>query len=288
MVGSFHLRRGARLAFAMFVGLLLPAATASLTQNDAGSGADAGNTPDASLRLRDPGAWTGTLPANDPADWYSWKFSSVTRPWCVEAGATSDALLQGTFSAISAAGTREASFLASPVRTGFVGLAGLDIKGAYLGIEDYIDAGSTAYGFSFKATSGSTGGDGGTGADAPSTPSGAPRVPSGCFGGTLSPSRGDAADVYRFDASAGDSIVFTIASVGDGAKLSLLSASGAVLASIDPSMVGTFSIDSPGTYSLSTSSSSDSAYAIGLCGPICGPPEQPCEPMCRLDLEGSS
>lgn len=271
-------------AVAACLALVAQVSSASLEQNDAGSGVDAGSTFSTSIRTHGFGNYEGNLTESDGSDWYRVKVTEHDDPVCLRADVTAPGLLTSVH-LIGVHDDVAAEVVASPtpLRTAYVGLASEGILGSYLAVSARTSVVGTA-GYTFRHTSQGIAQlglpDAGRGVDAGATSGTAAPLMGACTSGTLDPAAGDTRDVYRFDGNAGDRILVSVSEVAGSVALAILSPTGDLLGSTSSSALLAATLSSTGTYYLSTTSSTATSYLLGLCSVDCRPPEQPCEPSC--------
>lgn len=257
-------------------------------RDDAGTGADAGDTPATALALPGYGSYLGYVLPHD-SDWYS--VAETRSPLCVvadfEAAPVGTAVLS-----LDGATPRMAS-------TGFAGSAGRlaiaspDVAGVQFGIGNTLPDFRTQgdYAFSLAAHPlGSFVGDGGSGMDA----SRARPVPvgTGCGGGSLDPlfGLGDEEDSYAFPGAAGEVVTLSFAqgpAMDTVLQLDLLSPQGIPVATLQSGDVTTVTLPTSGTYTMRAGtagvldlSSGGQAPVDYLYALIDGAPGSGCRPTC--------
>lgn len=267
----------------MVVALLFVASLATADSPfDPGAGHDASNTAEAPTALPAFDRYSGDLPAGD-ADWYAINSSAAAA--CIVLEAVANVGYDLTLATRGSA----AHSIKSPVAPNLwtrLTLAQPGVTRTLVGIEGTPTAsGNYELAVTRHTLESFTGMDGGTAGDAPSIPQGALPVKGSCFKGTVGLK--DSADVYAFNASMGDQIVYSLAATGASSpSLRVLDATGAPLGNIIGSGgVGTLSVPSAGTYYVAVSvplDSSSSGYLVGLVGPD-PPPGSPCRPHCMVN-----
>lgn len=299
------------LGAAVGVGLTFPARTVGAQggapgQNDAGSGSDAGDTPQVALLL--PGArrmWSANLtPTGTDADWYR---LAPTGAYCAAADATTSA--PGLVSLLAEVDRNPgASRSSSPHATLRLALAGEAGTRPYLGIEPppmMLMAASSAtpspgrYTFALGASSHAQldpEADGES-PEAGATPATSAALAAGCTAGRLATGAGDAEDRYHIDVASARELTLSFAiDSGDPVEARLIAPSGAtyaVLQSGESAEVwagetgrwtvalaypgATGPIPLPGTLLRGASEVMETTYLLGLTD---GPEPEPCRPTC--------
>lgn len=284
--------RGGRVAFAVFIAITLQAGAASVSQNDAGSGMDAPDVMEDALRLPGTGTFRGNFTSEDVRDWYMVKLKQARHdPVCVASTFVSEALVDGRVAAVSGDDVHEVVGRAVPLRTNYRAVTSDGFTGGFLRASPQSSP-ATLLGYDFTLTARGPGElplpDAGTGEDAGNTKDAALAFPSACISGTLDPAAGDDADVYSFSGQMGDKFVFSLVDTTSTSLAQLHSSSGTLIAETLEGGLGAVTLPATDTYYVTTSSSSASSYVLALCGPDCGPPERPCEPMCVTLLESET
>lgn len=309
------------LAGGLALGLGLPtpataaqAAGGRLPQNDAGSGGDAGDTPEAALALTTPRRiWSANLtPTGTDSDWYR---LAASQAFCasVEATVNSPGFLTLTNGVgRHAAAEREVM----PHHATRLFLAGEAGQAPYFGVEppmmNHLSLGDSTgsppspgrYTFAFTASPYAEldpEGDG-EAPEAGATPATSAPLPRGCSAGRLDPSRGDLEDRYHLDVAEGGltTVSFAVAS-GDAAKLRITMPSGETYATVPSGGAVEIYAYETGRWTLSVVPMDDSLPVLGglglalpradardlvetsyLLGTTDGPPgdTQPCRPSC--------
>ncbi len=187
--------------------------------DDAGSGQDAGDTPEDALELPDIGVYQGNLTPPDDADWYTLKAGHISTfpnpspdrdiPACMELGVRSQAaanvtllLRNGTDRSIEAP-----VFESQDLR---LGIAAPHLRSTFIGLEprDGLPSfGSYTLDLAAFGPPDKDDGDAGFGRDVGGTPETAADLPGPCLPGVLQ--KGDA-DAYNFEANAGDGLVLSL------------------------------------------------------------------------------
>lgn len=267
--------------------------------NDAGTGGDAGDSPEAATRLEAYGTYAGMLNSKKDADWYGWRpASSSDTPLCIAATVTGDALSHVSLVAQSANGdsrTVKASTgnesLSSTAAVAFPASASTFL--GFVPVENPAGGDPTrpgSYAFDIRALRASdiTANDAGLPGDAGMNIGSARPVGAGCFGGVLAAA--DQRDVFSFQGQTGQVVTVSMHDVvASGARMSLLGPSGSRIATVPSNGVFVATLTESGTYYLSMERST----AIPLAGdapPIEAPytfglgldpdPGQGCRPGC--------
>lgn len=276
----------------LMVILLVAPLTVAGSQNDAGTGGDAGNTRATATPIA-YGAYSGYIASQD-SDWY--RAPGATQPACAVATVrpfeNPQSVAFGLERGASATLTT-ARILAGQSRT--LAMAGTSYTGAVLGVAplpnepqqgDPARPGPYQFTIATVGPSDRATRDALTGADVGGTPLDAGSASNGCIQGHLDPlSRlgGDNADAYRLVAAPGDVITFSLAAAqGAPIGLTLTDANGVALSSIGVDGISSYSTSSGGVFYLtaarSTMVSAESiAYIIGV---IVGPEPPSCTPNC--------
>lgn len=254
-----------------------------VSQNDAGSGGDAGDSRSTATSIL-LGSYTGKLVPNDQ-DWYVAQ-AATTSLTCVEASAAGDHAGWLVVGAESGSNGRKASARFAPGVTARAGVAAPTLDRAVAGL---VPSSSQTSAFGYQFTLGLVGvpdpsvGDALSGTDASSTLSGALAVTTPCFGGRLNSVTGsvDSSDAYKVTAAKGDVITYSLAASLTAVQLSLVDSAGNA---IGPTITSGQSAESPqlssGTYFLLVSSGTLDAAAY-LVGMAVGPPDpNGCRPYC--------
>lgn len=270
-------------------------------QDDAGSGADAGDAPDDATLLASPGAYQGNLSTPTDADWY--RLSRSTNAICVDAHVEGPSLANATlglqrsdqglpFETLpSVEGTH------NPSEALDLAVASPDVDQAYLGLDPTYtlsgapgpDAGAGQYTFDLQVTPvTSVTGDAGAPGDAPAPDHGTPHpLPDACFGGVLDPddSPADAdgdADVYAFEVeetgTAALSLVTTQGGTAD-TNATLVAPNGTEVLSVASGGLGEAPLSEKGTWKVVVEDGTEHLrYAVGFTQDDDGPPS--CRPSC--------
>lgn len=281
------MRLRALLLIAVLLGGL---ASAAPSQNDAGSGGDAGNTRAQALALSAYGAYTGELKnSDDTSDWYTIT-DAPSGPACIEMRESSEKI-RGTRLTI-VEGAMEKTVTAEHGDNGMsvLAIAASEVNASYLNINSGYGSGVNArsgpYSFSLNAYRTVSTPDAGTGIDAGNNRANAIPIAAGCHGGRLGYGQIalDTIDYYRIDLQAGDRIV---ASLGAdlGAPLMMLiedTQGNALTTTVGPDgMLAYTSATNQPVYLKTSSSSLSPAQFPYLVGIVVGPPGEPgCNPTC--------
>lgn len=282
-------------------------------QNDAGSGQDAGDTPDLALRVDGARhAWSANLtPPGSDADWYS---RDATSAFCAVGSATtnapglltlaSDELRQNAARLAVAPHDATSLALAAPAgRRPYLGLEPLSLVQTYGGST----GGPPSPGrYTFELATLTLAdldpeGDGET-PEAGATAATSAPLPEACAAGQLGTTAADLEDRYHFDINGPVEMTFSFALAGGAAAQAIIvsptGATRATLASGDAVSVWT---DEPGRWTLVVAYESGAlAPALGLALPplpttapstatltdyllaiTAGPDPEPCRPTCR-------
>lgn len=264
--------------------LLVAPVILATSANDAGTGADAGNTPATALALPGTGTFHGRVDTASDDDWYSLS-NPTTDPVCVSTTAGSnahkDVRLRDGPSGL------ETVRRVDPDHNLSLGLARHDMPTTFLGFDDDNGAaGKYVFTMARLLPSAVDGGDGGTTQDAGSSVNTSIPVPGPCFGGTLQASGGilDKRDTYRFDGEAGEPITLSLAITTNApVTLALTSPSGETILTLATGAVEEVNLTETGVWSLGLSiplSSTDVVSTTYLVGLTDGPNPNPCRPTC--------
>lgn len=271
----------------VLVGLLVVVPMHSLAsdQDDAGSGQDAGDTREEALDLPSTGSYEGELSTSRDVDWYRLGFeTSQTR--CVEVGATGDAVA-GVLVEFPDAETPGILDQVADSTDAVVPLTGAEVSDVYVGIDpglSLLNALGGPYTLEIATLSEDDikgTGDAWTDGDVSGDASTARHAPSGCFGGSVI---GSDTDTYLLDVEEGQHITLSASEFGtQGLQVTLLDPSGTAVATVGSDEVNVTTADVAGTWSVTTSTTSDSNTAVGyLLGLEItdGPEPRPCNPNC--------
>ena len=276
-----HQRPGrvALLAVLLAVATTTAAADAG-GQNDAGTGADAGNARGSATTVAIGAQYLGNKLRVDDVDWYAAEVPGPAAS-CVRAVVSVNAPTYFALGAESGATKVGVPFRASPGSTTSAGVAGVSPLTATLraaqtpGVE-----GQSKYDFRLElveATGG--GGDAGLIGDAGDSAGTATLVEPGCVKGALTGI--DIRDTFAIDVPAGDSLTYSLASASSAVRVALTDALGNTVGpSIAPGESARVAVSAPGTYYMSasqTTSFGDAAYVIGA---VSGPEPTGCRPYC--------
>lgn len=254
------------------------------TQNDGGSGGDAGESPAGATPLPSEGRYTGTLTFPGDSDWF--KLALPTNTLCVE-GSAHGAILADLTLSTDPQLISEVKRAVEPTTTALLGLAMPGATVAYLGLTHTNNQPGPggAYGFEIDAIGGGElgPGDGGSGGDA-GPDEGAVAVSRPCVGGSLWWSQGDRVDHYTIEGNAGEHLTLTLAQAASAPlAVALLDPTGERVLEIVEGEVGRVELDEAGLWTLSVSQTSSGPYGgfvpyiLGLSG---GPNPNPCRPTC--------
>lgn len=279
----------ARTILVVLTALSLAGLAAGATlQNDGGSGGDAGDTQDRAAKLGGFSTYSGDILSSDPADWYKVKLArNDSGPVCVETTVTATTASTDRLVAVVGDKVREVQAVSTTLNDAWIGIASPGLSGVFLGVAP--SAAGSVFGYQFNLVrQADSMGDARSGRDAGASASGALPVPSGCVLGRLDPTVGDTTDVFSFAASTGDRLVLSVAQSAPGARFSLLDPSGVRIAELLPGTMAPVTLTVSGTYLLTATASEPVTYSMGMCEPRCGPPEDPCEPMCAVLMAQTS
>lgn len=288
------------LVVTVMVSLTATVPAGHMTDDDAGSGRDAGDSPDDALEIVYASRYLGNLSRFD-RDWYVVE-DVADSPSCVRARATTIAPAMMAFGLTSDDDELDVAFveLRANEETS-AGWAASQFEYAYLGFGATTHSHNPQpYSFDLERVGLPTRseGDAGTGSDAGETLANALRIRDACTGGRLSARSllPDRSDVYSLALAAQQPLLVSFAhGAGANLTLSLLDSGGTVFSSVENNGSIEFVAPQAGTYYLraslpdsvavpstskTTSSSTDSAYIIGT---IVGPPGSPCRPTCRAN-----
>lgn len=267
------MQHGSRYLIPLLLSTLMMIASgvgAAVTQDDAGSGGDAGDSQDNALLLPGPGTYDGAFGVNDPADWYRLEDSSPEDAHCalldVKANAPTDVTLEADGHRVTGRATED-----RPLRVSLASPFASHIDHGFEPAKtNVLDSGMREYTFTTDTLSiweletlSKNDSD-----DAPER-SGSGPLPEDCAFGQLG--NGDTSDTYTFDALAGDNIVFSLADTGQQEiTMTVLDPAGNIVDGGVDSLLGT-SIDTSGTWSvtLSVDGGNTVYYLLGDCRPHC-------------------
>ena len=275
-----------------------------LRPNDAGTGADAGNSEAQATLLPGFGTFSGALDPPTDADWYRILTTDAkNRVLCTEATAHGEILGLMTLKAISSTGTKTVRSVLADSRPARGAVALNTDQSVVIGIEpfgpstSYMGAAFGHYSFNTRAITllDLSSGDGGTNRDAGATTATAIPVQPGCVGGRINmavPGRGrDVEDRYTFESVAGHAIALSLvneplALARSQIEMRLIAPDGRPVVTVSPSELKVVDLQLSGTWTLQVVPTGDppvnqtpAAYVIGLMDE--GPDTQPCRPACR-------
>ncbi|MDX1611031.1 MAG: hypothetical protein R3185_01595, partial [Candidatus Thermoplasmatota archaeon] len=265
-----------------------------ITQNDGGSGDDAGDSKDRATRLDHPGEYRGKIRSGTDADWYA--LPTDSRDVCVETQAWAN---EQTRVDLSLPGT-DVSTLLGPGSRASLALVGQQIDEIRLGLStpETTKLDDHDYGFSLDYRTAAellANGDAGSGQDAGDTLATAAPLEDACLGGSIGAE--DTTDVYRFEGTAGSTTLVSLAQVSgeDPVTLSVISPTGERVASLQDGDVRNVELTETGTWYLELTTTtrpqldqwsglntgngaSDSMddYLVSFEGPD----PEPCDPTC--------
>lgn len=270
-------------------------------RDDAGSGGDAGDTPQEALPLQEAGAYQGNLSTPADADWYRLDRSQTAT--CMEATIDGRSVANATLAAerpgatlpLDEAPSAEATH--NPTESLTLGLASPDVQRVLLGLTPQYtlthpaapDAGFGGYGFDLQVTTiADVAGDRrGPPGDVPAADAAGdlPRVSSSCVAGTLDADGGSGGDVdaYKLQADAGDRLVLSLATdaaPSESTTLDLVTPSGKTALTLENGDVVGTRLEETGNYTLSVEDGLDQKveYGFGITTDDDGPPS--CRPSC--------
>jgi hypothetical protein len=254
--------------------------------NDAGTGTDASNDRANPTMLASWGSYWGNLTSHD-ADWYGVNnTSAASGPFCFELDATGPSNVLATLGyrgvgvdhAVTAPVSPDASHPIS------LFLAASQAPTAYAGLTTTTDYTGPQLRYQFNLTGTAT-----PPSVAPNgpTPHGlltnAVPLPGPCAAGALDPlgGLGHTTDVYSFNGSAGQQIVYSLGSTASDTQLRVVDGNDAVVApAIGPDAVGNATLPATATYYL-VASESASTSVVGYVAALLGP-GSPCHPYCAV------
>ena len=246
--------------------------------NDAGTGADAGNSRAAATPVNLAIKYGGGASGSD-IDWYATSVPASGAS-CVETRVHAENPMYFALGAEVADSTVSAPIRVNASEEGVAGIAGQTPLTATLRARrvPYTDS-QTNYDFRLDRIGIPSGNlDGPTGVDAGDSASTAMPISFGCTGGHLAML--DLRDVFALQLPAGRVLTYSLAANSGGFSLALLDSIGnAVGPALDPGQVATASPPS-GTYYLSAQRSAgvtDVGYVIGA---LAGPEPTGCRPLC--------
>lgn len=278
------MRSGPRVSIVLLVAILAASsvvADGGYHENDAGSGADAGDTRASATPIALGATYGSTAWFND-TDWF---VSSVpsSNPACITARVHADA---PTYFALGAESGDETAIAAVRVTSGEEGILGVAGQTPLTTALRVHRAPSSSWYPSndFRLDRSSipaTNGDGlGGASDAGDSTSAAMPIGPGCTGGHLALTSVDVRDMFAIQIPAGRVVTYSFAATVPGISLGLVDAVGnAVGPALEPGEVATASPPS-GTYYLSAQRSTgvgDIGYLVGV---IVGPEPSGCRPYC--------
>lgn len=250
------------------------------TDNDAGSGADAGNVRSAAWSVAYDVTYSGRVRGPD-IDWYAASIASSATS-CVRLTGASETGSYFGLGVENADGTTTAPILIGQGAQATGGIAGKTPLTSTLRVARAPDGdGPGHYSFRVERAGIPAEGDGGTGSDVGEGPH-ALAVEPGCIGGHLSAIDSlDMRDVYAVSVAAGQVVTYSLASNTGGHTLSLLDSAGeAIGPALESGGLATVSAPTSGTYLLSaqrTTAIGDVGYIAGV---VVGPDPSTCRPYC--------
>lgn len=289
MPGNPSAGKTGRVIVAMIALALTTTHFALAAQNDANSGADAANTADKAVKLGNFGLYNAAFEPSETRDWYRVKVAGQSEPTCVSVAVSSSmATAVQLVSVTTGSATREVKASISPGNGGVVGIAANSFRGAFLKAESGVSNLNSLQSYSFDLRSvkhsAAPSGDAGTGDDVGSDFGSAHGLAGPCTAGSLVPAEGDTKDMYRIAGSAGDRVLVSLADSTGTLQAKIRTPTGDLLASVAAGSLHTFTMATTGDYFVSVTDSSTSPtnanYMLGICSVDCGPPEDPCQPMC--------
>jgi hypothetical protein len=277
-------------------------------RDDAGSGGDAGDTPDEALPLPEAGTFQGNLSTPDDADWYS--LPGDGSAVCVSATIDGRSVANATLAAerpgaeLPPENTPSAEATHNPTESLEVGLASPDVERVLLGLTPQytltrpaapdLALGGYTFDLELAAVAGTTADelaedpDAGQGpGDVPDQGSSVepPAVESSCTAGNLEAADGGSgdADAYRFHADAGDRVVVSLAAqeeTSGATTMDLVTPAGKEQATLTNGDVVETTVEETGNYTLSLANGQGNQveYGFGITTDDDGPP--PCRPSC--------
>ena len=286
MASSTKLGRSSRIAIALIAASLIFAQLALAQQNDGGSGTDAADTPDKAVRLHSFGRYTGNFTADEKVDWYKIKIKAREEPTCLQTSVATNAPTMAHLVAVtSRSTTHEVEAATGGARTPLIGIASNTFNGAFFhGEFSGLSLSSDArYDFNLRALTVGTAPFEAGGQDAGASQSTAAPVSNACVAGKLDPAASDTVDVYSISGQAGDRILVSLAATADTLRATI-SSGDSLIGTLTGGTEQALTLTSADSYYITISdtstTSTTSSYMLGMCTVNCGPPEDPCEPMC--------
>lgn len=274
--------RGSSVVLTVLVACMASTAMADPgnTDNDAGSGADAGGTRASALAVSYATTYAGRVRGND-VDFYTASMPASAAS-CVRAVGTSESSAYFGLGIESAEGSTAAPILIGQGTQAAGGLAGPTPLTSSLRVARAPNAdGPGHYTFRFEREGIPAAGDGGTGSDVGNADAALPVQP-GCIGGHLAAIGSlDMRDVYAITVGAGQVVTYSLAANTGGHGLSLLNAAGeAIGPTLEAGGLAAVAVPASGTYYLSqqrTTAIGDVGYVMGV---VVGPDPSTCRPYC--------
>lgn len=250
------------------------------SDNDAGSGADAGNVRESALLVSYATTYNGRVRGND-IDHYSASLAA-SGPACIRTTGTSESDAYFGVGLEDVDGSTSAPILIGQGTQAAGGLAGLTPLTSTLRVARASGGeGPGHYSFRFDRVGIPASGDGGTGYDVGNADGALPVQP-GCIGGHLSAIGSlDMRDVYAITVPPGQIVTYSLTANTGGHTLSLLNAAGdAVGPALEAGGLATVAVPTSGTYYLTaqrTTAIGDVGYIAGV---VVGPDPSACRPYC--------
>lgn len=251
-------------------------------QNDAGTGADAGDVRANATKVGIGILYGAALRPND-VDWYASSIEGGAAS-CVVARVHASASTYFALGAEEGGASRSAVFRTDPNEEDVAGVAGMTPLTTTLRAA-LVPGGPNFAGYDFRLDrvgAPVSGGDAGTEGDAGDAASTALAAARGCTQGRLTVLGSlDLRDTYSMQVGSNEVVTYSLAANAEGISLTLLNAVGeAVGPALMPGELATVSTSAPGTYYLSaarTSAVGDVGYVFGT---SLGPEPSGCRPYC--------
>lgn len=264
----------------ILVALMVTSATAASGDNDANSGADAGNARETATAVALGTTHQAYLTKGD-IDWFVGDVGG-TAAGCVSLRGLSNMPSYFALAAETTSGTITAPLRSTNEVEFTGGVAGMTPMTTTLRARGIDDTKQGHYNFRLDRVGVPNGsGDGPSGVDAGARPEDAMPVQPGCIGGHLAilPTP-DARDVFRVNVGPDEVVTYSLAANVDGVTLALVSAADTLVGPVlDPGEVAAVAVPS-GSYFLSAQRSNAVGDVGYIAGVMVGPDPTGCRPYC--------
>lgn len=279
------MRRSIFSALLVATFVLVAAESLAGSANDAGLGIDASNSAATPTPLPRFGSYAGSLADDDPADWYG--VATPSEPACYQLNASGNTGISVT---LGVRGTGFDHAVAETLSTNAstpsrLVIASSGTTQAYAGFVAQSSFSGWPRPYTFTLTRAQA--VAGESSLLP-TPAGLLAnpvpLPGSCVSGHLNPlaGAGHTTDAYSINATAGDQIVYSLASLVPAVQLSIVDTNGKMAGpTISSNGIATTTFPTSGTYFVLAQGAGTSAidYTIALIGDPVG---SPCRPSCTL------